>query len=55
MAGVACLVETYLWLAHEWASHNTGSLITDDEFDAEGHELACLLSEELKYTMVYED
>jgi hypothetical protein len=36
------------------ALHNTGSAITDDQFDAEGHELASQLSDELKWTVVYE-
>jgi hypothetical protein len=36
------------------AQHDTGSVITDDEFDAEGRELARLLSDELKWTVVYE-
>jgi hypothetical protein len=36
------------------ALHNTGSAITDDQFDAEGYELASQLSDELKWTVVYE-
>jgi hypothetical protein len=34
--------------------NDTGSVITDDEFDAEGRGLARLLSDELKWTVVYE-
>ena len=37
------------------ALHHAGSVITDDAFDAEGHELARLLSEELNWSVVYED
>jgi hypothetical protein len=36
------------------APHNTGSVITDGAFDAEGHELARLLSGELNWSVVYE-
>jgi hypothetical protein len=36
------------------ALHNTGSVITDDEFDAEGRELARLLSDAMNWTVVYE-
>jgi hypothetical protein len=36
------------------ALHNTGSVITDEAFDAEGYELARLLSDELNWSVVYE-
>ena len=36
------------------ALHDTGSKISDEEFDAEGYELARLLSDELKWTVAYE-
>ena len=36
------------------ALHDTGSEISDEEFDAEGYELARLLSDELKWTVAYE-
>ena len=40
------------WVNH--ALHNTGLQIADEEFDAEGHELATLLSDELKWRVIYE-
>jgi hypothetical protein len=36
------------------ALHNAGSAFTDGAFDAEGHELARLLSDELNWYVVYE-
>lgn len=36
------------------ALHDPGSVITDKDFDAEGHELARLLSDELHWSVVYE-
>ena len=36
------------------ALHDPGSVIEDREFDAEGRELARLLSEELHWSVVYE-
>jgi hypothetical protein len=36
------------------ALHNTGSVITDEAFDAEGYDLARLLSDELNWSVVYE-
>jgi len=36
------------------ALHNAGSVITDEAFDAEGYELARLLSDELNWCVEYE-
>ena len=36
------------------ALHDPGSVITDRDFDAEGRELARLLSDELHWSVVYE-
>ena len=38
----------------EEALHNTGSDLSDEQFDAEGLELARLLSQELQWTVRYE-
>src|SRR5438445_12212286 len=45
------------WRLEAWvneALHDAGSVSTDDDFDAEGHELARLLSDELNWSVFYE-
>jgi hypothetical protein len=37
------------------ALHDAASVTADKGFDAEGHELARLLSDELHWSVVYED
>ncbi len=45
------------WRLEAWvneALHTTASVIAGDDFDAEGHELARLLSDELNWCVTYE-
>ena len=45
------------WRLEAWvneALNDPGSVITDGDFDAEGRELARLLSDELNWSVIYE-